>query len=375
MSIERVQQTAPERTVDQQVAIAQWAKRFAASPLLPKHLVVYTRDAKGKTKTIDPDATALAVELVALKGAALGLEPAIAIDAFNVIDGSVVPTAKTVLAAVEKAGYRVWWPEYSSERVTVAARMPGGGPDEVTRVTFTMDDARRAGLLDEWYEEWLTGADGKRRPERWVVGSPDAPPAWVKRLQAAGEKPKRRDNWWKWPIDMLVARAAVRLGRLLATFEMSGGIRVAVEALEQAEKAEDFDRPAPASTPRNDEYPVVADVHGEVIADAELVPEQEPPASEPEPAESPSVEVAHDADEEERLALAVEVAETLSALRIGTAERRAVWFYAIGRELRAPREGTLDELRAAQRVLQDIEAGEAEVVNGPEGWVVEGRAA
>jgi len=374
MSIERVQQTAPERAVDPE-RIAHWAKRFTASPLLPKHLVVYTRDAKGKTtKIIDPDATALGVELVALKGAALGLEPAIAIDAFNVIDGSVVPTAKTVLAAVEKAGYRVWWPEYSSERVTVAARMPGGGPDEVTRVTFTMDDARRAGLLDEWFERWEPADSGKSYKNRWVVGSSDDPPAWVKKLQAEGVKPTRRENWWKWPIDMLVARVSVRLGRLLATFEMSGGIRVAVEALEQAEKAEDFDSPVPASAPRNDEYPVVADVHGE-IADAELVPEQEPPASEPEPAESPSVEVAHDADEEERLALAVEVAETLSALRIGTAERRAVWFYAIGRELRAPREGTLDELRAAQKVLQDIEVGEAEVVNGPEGWVVEGRAA
>ena len=368
MSIERVQQTAPERTVDQQVAIAQWAKRFAASPLLPKHLVVYTRDAKGKTKTIDPDATALAVELVALKGAALGLEPAIAIDAFNVIDGSVVPTAKTVLAAVEKAGYRVWWPEYSSERVTVAARMPGGGPDEVTRVTFTMDDARRAGLLDEWYEEWLTGADGKRRPERWVVGSPDAPPAWVKRLQAAGEKPKRRDNWWKWPIDMLVARASVRLCRLLATFELSGGIRMAVDALEQAEKAEDFDRSVPASTPRDDDHPLIADVHGEFIADAEIVADQRtpdegsaPPASAPTPpAPSP---------------LDIEVRTMCADLGLDQEHRRAVWTFALGRPIDSTKGATPEEYRAVLDVLQRIEAGDAEVVNGPDGWVVEGWAA
>lgn len=268
MSIERVQHATPERAVDQEV-ITHWARRFAASPLLPRNLVVFARDASGKaTKTPDIDATALAVELVALKGAALGIEPAIAIQAFDVIDGSVVPTAKTMLAAVEKAGYRIWWPEYGSERVTVAARMPGASADEVTKVTFTMDDARRAGLLDEWYEKWERAESGKSYLSRWVVGSTEETPAWVKKLQAAGEKPRRRENWWKWPIDMLVARASVRIGRLLATYELSGGLRTIVDALEAAEEAEEAEL-----SPANYEHPTEADaVDAEVVVAATADP-------------------------------------------------------------------------------------------------------
>lgn len=368
MSIERVQHATPERAVDQEV-ITHWARRFAASPLLPRNLVVFARDASGKaTKTPDIDATALAVELVALKGAALGIEPAIAIQAFDVIDGSVVPTAKTMLAAVEKAGYRIWWPEYGSERVTVAARMPGASADEVTKVTFTMDDARRAGLLDEWYEKWERAESGKSYLSRWVVGSTEETPAWVKKLQAAGEKPRRRENWWKWPIDMLVARASVRLGRLLATFEMSGGIRKAVEVLEQAEKAEDFDSPVPASAPRDDDHPLIADVHGEFIADAEIVADQRtpdegsaPPASAPTPpAPSP---------------LDIEVRTMCADLGLDQEHRRAVWTFALGRPIDSTKGATPEEYRAVLDVLQRIEAGDAEVVNGPDGWVVEGWAA
>lgn len=380
MSIERVQHATPERAVDQEV-ITHWARRFAASPLLPRNLVVFARDASGKaTKTPDIDATALAVELVALKGAALGIEPAIAIQAFDVIDGSVVPTAKTMLAAVEKAGYRIWWPEYSSERVTVAARMPGASADEVTKVTFTMDDARRAGLLDEWYEKWERAESGKSYLSRWVVGSTEETPAWVKKLQAAGEKPRRRENWWKWPIDMLVARASVRLGRLLATFEMSGGIRKAVEVLEQAEQAED----SGAFDSRYDEHPVVADGHGEImdpfghesgVDDAVLVPDEAPEANDSPSEDDADPDEPDEPDEAERLAIAVELAESLSAQHLGTAERNAFWLYAIGHALRSPRDGTLKELRDAQRVLQDIETGEADFVNRPDGLVVERRPA
>lgn len=266
MSVEHVQNhVAPSVEVAE---VSRWARRYATSALVPKDLKVFKPGSDGKKSGgLDIEATALAIELVVHKGNALGLSPAIAIDAFNVIEGSVVPKARTVLSAVEKAGFRVWWPEYGRERVTVAARRPDAGPEETTRVTFTIEDARDAGLLDEVYERWEQSGN-KSYPIRWVVGSTPQPPDWVVKLQSQGVQPKRRENWFKWRTDMLVARASVRIGRLLATYELSGGLRTIVDALEAAEEAEEAEL-----SPANYEHPTEADaVDAEVVVAATADP-------------------------------------------------------------------------------------------------------
>jgi hypothetical protein len=100
------------------------------------------------------------------------------------------------------------------------------GTDREVAVTFTIEDARRAGLLDEWVErrvedgKWPDG-NKKYRVEKYVIGTTADPPEWAAKEVLEG-RVKRKENWKLWPADMLAARAAKRVCRIVAGDVMFG---------------------------------------------------------------------------------------------------------------------------------------------------------
>lgn len=78
-------------------------------------------------------------------GHELGIGPMTALNKLDVIDGSVQPSAELAVALAARAG-EVWVEQESEQSCTVAARRYGS--DVVHRVTWTIADARRAGLLN-----------------------------------------------------------------------------------------------------------------------------------------------------------------------------------------------------------------------------------
>lgn len=111
---------------------------------------------------------AAAVTACILFGDELGLGPMQSLAKIDVIDGRAAPKAELARALVLGAGHELWIEESTSQRCTVVGRRRGSTNEQ--RVTWTMDDAKRAGL------------DGKQ-------------------------------NWRKWPRAMLVARASAELCR------------------------------------------------------------------------------------------------------------------------------------------------------------------
>lgn len=130
------------------------AQRTTNTEMIPKAL-------RGR-----PDA-ALAVMVY---GHEIGLAPMTALREVFIIDGTPSCSAKLMRALIFRAGHVLRFEDVSTERVVVyGERNDGQGS---ARVTWTLDDAKRAGLLT-------------------------------------------KDVWKKYPSDMLVARATSRIARLI----------------------------------------------------------------------------------------------------------------------------------------------------------------
>lgn len=140
-----------------------------------------------------------AVTACILFGDELGLGPMQSLAKIDVIDGRAAPKAELARALVLGAGHDLWIEESTSQRCTVVGRRRGSANEQ--RVTWTMDDAKRAGL------------DGK-------------------------------PNWRKWPRAMLVARASAELCRNSFS-DCLGGITMFAEEVDD-ETAPD-QTPAPAT--------------------------------------------------------------------------------------------------------------------------------
>lgn len=177
-----------------------YAEELARADLLPESY-------RGK-----PGNVLLAVEY----GAMLDVHPLVAIQHLHVINGRLGLSAELMRARVRAAGHRLRVLESSSTEATVAITT-ADDPGHTTTVTWTLDDARTAGLLDRWYERWIAGDGGRKRKDTWTLpeGLPSQPtagelakvdaPDWV--LKAGPSSLKRQENWWKHPAAMLVARA------------------------------------------------------------------------------------------------------------------------------------------------------------------------
>jgi hypothetical protein len=126
-----------------------------------------------------------AITAAILYGDEVGLGPMQALAHISVIDGRPSMSSEAMRALVLARGHDVWVEEATATRVTVGGRRKDS--DQVTRVTWTMDDAKRANLA------------GKR-------------------------------NWRTYPRQMLIARATAELAR--AIFADAIGGLVASEELE-----------------------------------------------------------------------------------------------------------------------------------------------
>ena len=190
------------------------AEQILASGLAP--------DAIKKSKTPEAD-----LILVGLTGLALGV-PNLAMATRNIfpIDGRTALSAVLTMGVAEVRAGAVWGQgELSSTRCTVwgrRANWPASRPDSV--VTYELEDAMRAGLLDVTWTLWKKAQSGSNYPaERWMERGWDHDsdqwvdnranwPAWAK-AENRDAKRSMKDNWYKHRKAMLLARAT----KLLAT--------------------------------------------------------------------------------------------------------------------------------------------------------------
>jgi hypothetical protein len=121
-----------------------------------------------------------------LYGAELGLGPMQALAKVDIVEGRAAPRAELARALVLGAGHDLWVEEATNTKVTVAGQRRGS--TNVQRVTWTMDDAKKAGL------------DG-------------------------------RQNYRKYPRQMLLARASAELARMVAP-DALGGVAYFAEELD-----------------------------------------------------------------------------------------------------------------------------------------------
>lgn len=123
-----------------------------------------------------------------LMGRELGVPPMTALSKINVIKGKPVAEAQLLRALIFAAGHDLWFEDETNTKVTACGRRAHWPEDRIQRVTFTIDDAKAAGL--------------------------------------AG-----KDNWRKWPRAMLKARASGELCRDIFA-DVLAGISFTVEEVD-----------------------------------------------------------------------------------------------------------------------------------------------
>ena len=206
-------------------AVGDLAGKIAATDFVPDAM-------RGKTAVV-----AAAI----LYGRELGLGPMTSLRSINVIKGKPALSAEAMRAMILAAGHHISFREMTGARCIVEGRRKG--ESDVTTVTYTMDDAKKAGL--------------------------------------AGQ-----NQYAKMPRQMLAARATSELARLIFA-DVIGGLLIDVEAEEDdgiettnvtpistARRAKvkampepDLPEPTPLPQPEPDPEPVLDDD----IVDAEII--------------------------------------------------------------------------------------------------------
>jgi hypothetical protein len=109
-------------------AVGDLATKIAQTEFVPDSL-------RGK-----PAAVAAAI----LYGRELGLEPMTSLRSINVIKGKPALSAEAMRAMVLAAGHHIAFEEMTAARCVMVGRRRG--TEETTRITFTMDDAKKMGV-------------------------------------------------------------------------------------------------------------------------------------------------------------------------------------------------------------------------------------
>ena len=87
-----------------------------------------------------------AVMAAMLTGHEIGIGPMQALSEISVINGRPCMSAKLMRALVHRAGHDLWFEAKGNTKVTICARRADWPEDRVAKVTWTMDDAKAAGL-------------------------------------------------------------------------------------------------------------------------------------------------------------------------------------------------------------------------------------
>ena len=150
-----------------------------------------------------------AVVAAILQGHELGLEPMASLNKIHVVDGRPTLAAELMRALVQRAGHEIWLEEASSTRVTMGGRRRG--EEHPTRITWTIDDAKRAKLA-------------------------------------------AKTNWTNYPRAMLIARCTGELCRLLFA-DVLAGLSYTVEEVRDGFDEEDEERELAEADRGADELP------------------------------------------------------------------------------------------------------------------------
>lgn len=169
------------------VAEDSWklAAKIAGTPFVPTAF-------RGK-----PEAVLAAM----LTGHEIGVGPMQALSKIHVIEGKPSMSSELMRAIVLRAGHEIWIEESTTTRVTVVGQRADSSRE--TRITWTMDDAKRAKL------------DG-------------------------------RDNWRKYPRAMLTARATAEVCRAIFP-DVLAGISYTVEELTDGDIYDPLDEVQPSA--------------------------------------------------------------------------------------------------------------------------------
>jgi hypothetical protein len=136
MSVVPYRPEAPREWIALVPAAAELAKSVANTDFVPRGM------------RNNPAAITAAI----LYGDEIGLGPMQSLAKIAVIEGRPTLAAETQRGLVLQAGHKMWTEEATNTRVTVAGRRRDS--DEVVRVTWTMDDAKRAGIGGK--QNWRT---------------------------------------------------------------------------------------------------------------------------------------------------------------------------------------------------------------------------
>lgn len=193
-AIERWATAPPELSEESMDRMYERCKRLAKADFLPKQL-------RGKPDNI---------MAIAITAADLGMPTTLTtIKKFHIINGDVVESAQVLLGLAANRGHDIWVEFADEERAVVKGRRKGS--QRVDTFTFTREQARTAGLLDYWWEEWY-GDDNNRRMRKWVIKEGETPPTWVTAEKSKAVK-KRNEYWWSWPEDAVTNAACRRAVR------------------------------------------------------------------------------------------------------------------------------------------------------------------
>lgn len=263
MQIEAWQQPSTELTESEWASYERKAKVFATSALCPKAL-------RGKPND---------VMAVALTARDLRMPFTLTtLGKFYVVDGKVEPAALLMTGLAVSRGHDIWTVHSDDERAVVAGTRAGS--TRVQEFTFTIDQARRAGLLDEWWEEWY-GDEQHRRVRKWVIVEGETPPAWVHAEKSKAEK-KRNEAWWRFREDMLLNAATRRACRRVCPDVLLGLESMGIQMDSLRDIDEDKNGAETATAQVNDPEPVDIlpdddepefDANGDPITDADIVGE------------------------------------------------------------------------------------------------------
>lgn len=248
-----------------------------------------------------------AIILVGTYGAELGLPLTTSIQQIDVIENRPDPSAQLRIGLIRQAGHEVRWGKTSDERAVIFGRRREyrGDPDAWVEVEWTIEQARRAELVGKWVERWIQkrGNDGKTRnvkeklavgddrgifslDERKRLGLVWELPEWALKEVAEG-RIVEKDNWKKYPADMLRARAAKALSRMEFSDVLAAlGVDL---SLSDRDSELDLDDGPPRHADRDDE-------EDDGIVD--LVPLEDEPEVEPEQTPAPNPEPAPEPPDE-----------------------------------------------------------------------------
>jgi hypothetical protein len=304
-------------------AAAEYAGYIAGTEFVPEAL-------RGK-----PDAIAAAM----LAGAEVGLKPMASLRMVAVIKGRPTLTAEAQRGLVTGAGHELWFEESTVTRAIAAGRRAGS--DRVGRVTWTLDDAKRAGI--------------------------------------AGQQ-----NWQRYPAEMLRARASAALARTMfadvtlgipATEELEGEPENGSAPL-PAELTSPADAPpAPRRQPRRRQpaTPPPPPVAGPAPAeDATPALPPTPPPDEQTPPPVPAEPLATDAYKRRIFASMRDLGLATGLAEDAARERRLGYVSkVVGRQVESSNELTIGE---ASRVIEQLDTDKAAKAADEQAFLEELRA-